>query len=256
MKQSFQFYAKCSPDLKDPQILKDLLRVGLTGLCLDLTEDSCANRELAELVFQASASMHKVPEFLLRLPAGADSDEEARTHHLISEIEPLLPFGPTGILLSGVEDQKLLIRWNKLLLARGFSQIRLAAGIGSLNGIEGLMHLLPWCKEVVLERNLLARTAPAASLPVLQKRAAALCNAGRTAFTVCDAFLASAMAGSDPSPAEVNDAAALVFDGASGIMFSQDILRAESPVPVMELVDQIVYEAMRYRHTGSGLHLN
>ena len=251
MKQSFQFYATCSQDLSEAQILKDLLKAGMTGICLNLTEDPSRDLDLAELIFRSSRSMRLVPEFLVRITRVPG--EESSIDRLISGLESLLPFGPTGILLSGVEDQKTLIRWNKLLLARGLSQIRLAAGISSLKGIDSLMHLLPWCRQVVLERNLLAENAPAASLPVLQKKAAAVCNAGRTGLTVCDAFLPSLLGGSEAIPAEINDAAAAVFDGSAGIMLSEADAEAGCLISVMELLDQIVYEAMRYRDTGTGL---
>ncbi len=152
----------------------------------------------------------------------------------------------TGVMLPFVRNADDLITLRKELLANNMAHIRIFAKIESLEGVEHLPSLLPFCDEIVIARGDLGNAVPLPKLPAIQKRIAITCLHAKKPFMVVTQLLASMEQNPVPTRAEVTDIFQAVLDGASSLMLTGETAIGAYPEEAMKILAQTSEEALKY----------
>ena len=156
----------------------------------------------------------------------------------------------TGVMLPFVRNADDLIALRKELTADGMDYIRIFAKIESLEGVENLPSLLPFCDEIVIARGDLGNAVPLPKLPAIQKRIAIICLRAKKPFMVVTQMLASMEQNPVPTRAEVTDIFQAVLDGASSLMLTGETAVGDYPNEAMKVLAQTSEEALRFQRVG------
>ena len=140
-----------------------------------------------------------------------------------------------------------LITLRKELCADGMDYIRIFAKIESLEGVENLPSLLPFCDEIVIARGDLGNAIPLPKLPAIQKRIAMTCLRAKKPFMVVTQMLASMEQNPVPTRAEVTDIFQAVLDGASSLMLTGETAVGAYPEEAIKILAQTSEEALRFK---------
>ena len=153
----------------------------------------------------------------------------------------------TGVMLPFVRNADDLITLRKELCADGMDYIRIFAKIESLEGVENLPSLLPFCDEIVIARGDLGNAIPLPKLPAIQKRIAMTCLRAKKPFMVVTQMLASMEQNPVPTRAEVTDIFQAVLDGASSLMLTGETAVGAYPEEAIKILAQTSEEALRFK---------
>lgn len=189
-----------------------------------------------ELTSRKSIAIEKVS---VPLPVLTETDK----HNL----KLLRKYHVTGVMLPFVRSADDLIALRKELNADGMDYIRIFAKIESLEGVENLPSLLPFCDEIVVARGDLGNAIPLPKLPAIQKRIAMTCLRAKKPFMVVTQMLASMEQSPVPTRAEVMDIFQAVLDGASSLMLTGETAIGAYPEEAMKILSETSEEALRFQ---------
>lgn len=150
-------------------------------------------------------------------------------------------------MLPFVRNADDLITLRKELCADGMDYIRIFAKIESLEGVENLPSLLPFCDEIVIARGDLGNAIPLPKLPAIQKQIAMTCLRAKKPFMVVTQMLASMEQNPVPTRAEVTDIFQAVLDGASSLMLTGETAVGAYPEEAIKILAQTSEEALRFK---------
>lgn len=151
-------------------------------------------------------------------------------------------------MLPFVRNADDLITLRKELMADNMDYIRIFAKIESIEGVEHLPSLLPFCDEIVIARGDLGNAIPLPKLPAVQKRISTTCLHAKKTFMVVTQMLASMEENPVPTRAEVTDIFQAVLDGASSLMLTGETAMGAYPEEAMKILSQTSEEALRFKY--------
>lgn len=155
-------------------------------------------------------------------------------------------FGITGVMLPFVRNQEDLKNLKQALREEDAENIQIFAKIESMDGVNCLPELLPYCDEIVIARGDLGNAMPLWELPVVQARIAAACRDAEKPFMVVTQMLASMEEKQVPTRAEVSDIFRAVTDGAASVMLTGETAAGAYPVEAMHYMVKTVRAAEAY----------
>lgn len=173
------------------------------------------------------------------LPVLTDADRK--------NLKLLRKYRVTGVMLPFVRNADDLIALRKELIADGMEYVRIFAKIESLEGVEHLPSLLPFCDEIVIARGDLGNAIPLPKLPAIQKRISMTCLRAKKPFMVVTQMLASMEENPVPTRAEVTDIFQAVLDGASSLMLTGETAIGAYPEEAMKILSQTAEEGIRFK---------
>ena len=109
--------------------------------------------------------------------------------------------------------------------------------------IEELDQIVQLSDAVMVARGDLGVEFPPARVPVLQKTILAAARKHRVPSIVATEMLGSMVSNHSPSRAEASDVAHAIFDGADGVMLSNETASGSYPIRAAKVMDMIVREA-------------
>ena len=234
-----------------PEMILDHLSVGqevllndgkislkIEEICRDKIQDH-ANCTVSRGGKISSGKSITLPGIQLHPPTLTESD--------LINIRGAKTYGVTGVMLPFVRDKGDLIKLKQALINEESENIRVFAKIESMDGVQRLPELLPYCDEVVIARGDLGNAMPLWELPVVQAQIAAQCRRAGKAFLVVTQMLASMEQAAVPTRAEVSDIFRAVCDGAASVMLTGETAIGKYPVEAMEYLVNTVREAEKYR---------
>lgn len=115
--------------------------------------------------------------------------------------------------------------------------------LGSSASYQNLESLLPLVQGVVISRMDLAMDMGPSQVPMLTKEIIATCNRFAKVSIVASEMLGSMRHNATPTRAEVSDIANAVFDGADGVVLSEDLQYGTHAVRGLELAKKAVLDA-------------
>lgn len=151
-------------------------------------------------------------------------------------------------MLPFVRNADDLITLRKELMADNMDYIRIFAKIESIEGVEHLPSLLPFCDEIVIARGDLGNAIPLPKLPAVQKRN--LHNVPPCKKTFYGRHTDARLHGENPVPtrAEVTDIFQAILDGASSLMLTGETAIGAYPEEAMKILSQTSEEALRFKY--------
>ncbi|SME90354.1 pyruvate kinase [Pseudobacteriovorax antillogorgiicola] len=114
--------------------------------------------------------------------------------------------------------------------------------VGSMATYESLESLLPLVQGVVISRVELSMGMDPAKVPMLTKEAIGKCNRYAKLSLVASEMLGSMRHNATPTRAEVSDIGNAVFDGADGVVLSEDLAHGPHGVRGLELAKKTVWD--------------
>ena len=165
----------------------------------------------------------------------------------IKNIKDAKKYGITGVMLPFVRGKEDLINLKAALKDAEAEEISIFAKIESMDGVNKLSELLPFCDEIVIARGDLGNAMPLWQLPVVQAKIAECCRAAETPFMVVTQMLASMEQAAVPTRAEVSDIFRAIDEGTSSVMLTGETAAGKYPVEAMEYMVNTVREAEAYR---------
>ena len=180
-----------------------------------------------------------IKDVTVPLPVLTETDKQ--------NLKLLRKYHVTGVMLPFVRNADDLITLRKELCADGMDYIRIFAKIESLEGVENLPSLLPFCDEIVIARGDLGNAIPLPKLPAIQKRIAMTCLRAKKPFMVVTQMLASMEQNPVPTRAEVTDIFQAVLDGASSLMLTGETAVGAYPEEAIKILAQTSAEALRFK---------
>lgn len=181
-----------------------------------------------------------IKDLTVPLPVLTKTDKE--------NLKLLRKYHVTGVMLPFVRNADDLITLRKELMADNMDYIRIFAKIESIEGVEHLPSLLPFCDEIVIARGDLGNAIPLPKLPAVQKRISTTCLHAKKPFMVVTQMLASMEENPVPTRAEVTDIFQAVLDGASSLMLTGETAMGTYPEEAMKILSQTSEEALRFKY--------
>ena len=200
-------------------------------------------RSCAEVIKGGELTSRKsiaIKDLTVPLPVLTKTDKE--------NLKLLRKYHVTGVMLPFVRNADDLITLRKELMADNMDYIRIFAKIESIEGVEHLPSLLPFCDEIVIARGDLGNAIPLPKLPAVQKRISTTCLHAKKPFMVVTQMLASMEENPVPTRAEVTDIFQAVLDGASSLMLTGETAMGAYPEEAMKILSQTSEEALRFKY--------
>ncbi|MFR7392942.1 MAG: pyruvate kinase [Anaerostipes hadrus] len=170
-----------------------------------------------------------IKDLTVPLPVLTKTDKE--------NLKLLRKYHVTGVMLPFVRNADDLITLRKELMADNMDYIRIFAKIESIEGVEHLPSLLPFCDEIVIARGDLGNAIPLPKLPAVQKGSPQRASMQKT-FMVVTQMLASMEENPVPTRAEVTDIFQAILDGASSLMLTGETAIGAYPEEAMKILSQ------------------
>ena len=153
--------------------------------------------------------------------------------------------GADMIAVSFVESEKDIVVVKKLLPKK--SDIKLIAKIETIKGVRNAAEILKESYGMMIARGDLGLAVPIIKVPHIQKDLIKLCIRERKFVITATQMLESMTTKPLPTRAEVSDVANAVLDGTSAVMLSAESAEGKFPVETVEMMREIIDEAILYR---------
>lgn len=190
-----------------------------------------------ELLPRKSIGVHGLN---LHLPVLTEDDLE--------NLETAASFGVTGIMLPFVRSQDDLKQVRVVMNANGLQDARLYAKIESVEGVEMLESLLPYCDGIIIARGDLGDSVGLVNVASVQHYIEEVCRSHDKPYMVVTQMLDSMISHPVPTRAEVSDVYHAVYNGASSIMLTGETAAGKYPVEAMDYFVKIAQTAIADRN--------
>ena len=161
-----------------------------------------------------------------------------------------LQAGVDWVALSFVRKAQDLADLRKKMDSLG-KRVPIVSKIERPEAIEDLDAVVRASDAVMIARGDLGVEYPSYMVPVLQKKILAKAHELRVPAIVATEMLGSMVSNHSPSRAEASDVAHAIFDGADGVMLSNETASGQYPLRAAKVMDLIVREA-----EGSSFYTN
>ncbi|KAA9086735.1 pyruvate kinase [Microbacterium radiodurans] len=172
-----------------------------------------------------------LPGVAVSVPALSDKDE--------SDLRWGLQQGADIIALSFVRDAADITRVHEIMAEEG-RKVPVIAKIEKPQAVDNLEEIIDAFDGIMVARGDLGVELPLEAVPIVQKRAVALCRRMAKPVIVATQMLESMIENPVPTRAETSDVANAVLDGADAVMLSGETSVGKYPVVVVETMARIV----------------
>lgn len=149
------------------------------------------------------------------------------------------------LAVSFVETEKDMRAVKRLLPKK--SNMKLIAKIETINGVRNIRNILKESDGLMIARGDLGLAVPIAKVPHMQKDLIRKCIKRKKYAITATHMLESMIHKPIPTRAEVSDVANAVLDGTHAVMLSGETAEGKFPVETVQMMREIVDEALRYR---------
>jgi pyruvate kinase len=172
-----------------------------------------------------------LPGVAVSVPALSDKDE--------ADLRWGLQQGADIIALSFVRDASDVTRVHEIMAEEG-RKVPVIAKIEKPQAVENLEGIIDAFDGIMVARGDLGVELPLEAVPIVQKKAVALCRRMAKPVIVATQMLESMIENPVPTRAETSDVANAVLDGADAVMLSGETSVGKYPVVVVETMARIV----------------
>jgi pyruvate kinase len=172
-----------------------------------------------------------LPGVAVSVPALSDKDE--------ADLRWGLQQGADIIALSFVRDAADVTRVHEIMAEEG-RKVPVIAKIEKPQAVENLEEIIDAFDGIMVARGDLGVELPLEAVPIVQKKAVALCRRMAKPVIVATQMLESMIENPVPTRAETSDVANAVLDGADAVMLSGETSVGKYPVVVVETMARIV----------------
>ncbi|MDD7943799.1 pyruvate kinase [Microbacterium sp. NE2HP2] len=172
-----------------------------------------------------------LPGVAVSVPALSDKDE--------ADLRWGLQQGADIIALSFVRDAADVTRVHEIMAQEG-RKVPVIAKIEKPQAVENLEEIIDAFDGIMVARGDLGVELPLEAVPIVQKKAVALCRRMAKPVIVATQMLESMIENPVPTRAETSDVANAVLDGADAVMLSGETSVGKYPVVVVETMARIV----------------
>ncbi|POX66912.1 pyruvate kinase [Microbacterium sp. Ru50] len=172
-----------------------------------------------------------LPGVAVSVPALSDKDE--------ADLRWGLQQGADIIALSFVRDAADVTRVHEIMAVEG-RKVPVIAKIEKPQAVENLEEIIDAFDGIMVARGDLGVELPLEAVPIVQKKAVALCRRMAKPVIVATQMLESMIENPVPTRAETSDVANAVLDGADAVMLSGETSVGKYPVVVVETMARIV----------------
>ena len=144
--------------------------------------------------------------------------------------------GITNYALSFTNSAKDVWDYRKML----FHEDNLISKIETKEGIKNLQKILTSSDEILIDRGDLSREVDLINVPTQQIKIINLAKKEKVPVYVATNFLESMTSSYKPNIAEVNDAAATLLMGASGLVLAAETAIGKYPVETVKFVKELI----------------
>ena len=172
-----------------------------------------------------------LPGVAVSVPALSDKDE--------ADLRWGLQQGADIIALSFVRDASDVTRVHEIMAEEG-RKVPVIAKIEKPQAVDNLEQIIDAFDGIMVARGDLGVELPLEAVPIVQKKAVALCRRMAKPVIVATQMLESMIENPVPTRAETSDVANAVLDGADAVMLSGETSVGDYPVVVVETMARIV----------------
>lgn len=172
-----------------------------------------------------------LPGVAVSVPALSDKDE--------ADLRWGLQQGADIIALSFVRDASDVTRVHEIMAEEG-RKVPVIAKIEKPQAVDNLEQIIDAFDGIMVARGDLGVELPLEAVPIVQKKAVALCRRMAKPVIVATQMLESMIENPVPTRAETSDVANAVLDGADAVMLSGETSVGKYPVVVVETMARIV----------------
>ena len=172
-----------------------------------------------------------LPGVAVSVPALSDKDE--------ADLRWGLQQGADIIALSFVRDASDVTRVHEIMAEEG-RKVPVIAKIEKPQAVDNLEEIIDAFDGIMVARGDLGVELPLEAVPIVQKKAVALCRRMAKPVIVATQMLESMIENPVPTRAETSDVATAVLDGADAVMLSGETSVGKYPVGVVETMARIV----------------
>lgn len=172
-----------------------------------------------------------LPGVAVSVPALSEKDE--------ADLRWGLQQGADIIALSFVRDAADVTRVHEIMAEEG-RKIPVIAKIEKPQAVDNLEEIIDAFDGIMVARGDLGVELPLEAVPIVQKKAVALCRRMAKPVIVATQMLESMIENPVPTRAETSDVANAVLDGADAVMLSGETSVGKYPVGVVETMARIV----------------
>ncbi|MEH3088890.1 MAG: pyruvate kinase [Microbacterium arborescens] len=172
-----------------------------------------------------------LPGVAVSVPALSDKDE--------ADLRWGLQQGADIIALSFVRDASDVTRVHEIMAEEG-RKVPVIAKIEKPQAVDNLEEIIDAFDGIMVARGDLGVELPLEAVPIVQKKAVALCRRMAKPVIVATQMLESMIENPVPTRAETSDVANAVLDGADAVMLSGETSVGKYPVGVVETMARIV----------------
>ncbi|MDF2919894.1 MAG: pyruvate kinase [Microbacterium sp.] len=172
-----------------------------------------------------------LPGVAVSVPALSEKDE--------ADLRWGLQQGADIIALSFVRDAADVTRVHEIMAEEG-RKVPVIAKIEKPQAVENLEEIIDAFDGIMVARGDLGVELPLEAVPIVQKKAVALCRRMAKPVIVATQMLESMIENPVPTRAETSDVANAVLDGADAVMLSGETSVGKYPVVVVETMARIV----------------
>lgn len=172
-----------------------------------------------------------LPGVAVSVPALSEKDE--------ADLRWGLQQGADIIALSFVRDAADVTRVHEIMAEEG-RKVPVIAKIEKPQAVDNLEEIIDAFDGIMVARGDLGVELPLEAVPIVQKRAVALCRRMAKPVIVATQMLESMIENPVPTRAETSDVANAVLDGADAVMLSGETSVGKYPVGVVETMARIV----------------
>jgi len=221
-----------------PQDVKPGDRILLADGAMELRVAGVAGSEVqTEVVEGGVLGEHKginLPGVELSAPSLTEKDRE--------DLALAAELGADWVALSFVRSANDL-KVMREAMAQCHCEARVVAKLEKPEAIADLERILELTDAVMVARGDLGVELPPELVPILQKRIVSAANRRAVPVITATQMLESMIDNPRPTRAEASDVANAVFDGTDAVMLSAETAMGKYPVPAVQMMDRIAYEA-------------
>ena len=252
--------ATIGPASRAPEVLRDMVHAGLDVVRFNLAWGTLPERaEEVALVRMLAKEAARPIEIMLDLPRSRTQTEAGHTYDTVAASDAALTPQDEEFLRFAVEQQAEYValsfvgRAEDVVVVRAFLERiggtqKIIAKIERKEALDHLAEIVAAADLVMVARGDLGQEVPLEDIPFVQQDILAAAAAAGKPAIVATQMLLSMTEHNTPTRAEVSDVTTALFEGAWGVMLSEETASGAYPVESVVMMERIRQDTKRHAH--------